>query len=105
IGEADGSTFGDIIGDDQSRTPYDEINDRQLLEEISRVLHHLDHREREILKYRYGLEGQEVETLDDVGKRFGITRERVRQIQNQSLLKLRATLEEVRLPDAEGEES
>lgn len=100
IGETEGSSFGDIIGDDNARTPFDEINDRQLLEEIASVLHRLDHREREILKYRYGLEAVPPETLDDVGKRFGITRERVRQIQNQALIKLRTILEEVHRPEA-----
>jgi RNA polymerase primary sigma factor len=101
VGEADGASYGDIIGDDRARTPYDEINDRQLLGEIALVLHRLDRREREILKYRYGLEGVTEETLEDVGKRFAITRERVRQIQNQALLKLRAMLEEVQLPGKE----
>lgn len=101
VGETNGASFGDIIGDDRGRTPYDDLNDRQMRAEITSVLHRLDHREREILKYRYGLENVTEETLEDVGKRFDITRERVRQIQNQALIKLRTMLEEVHLPEKE----
>jgi len=93
LGDGDGASFGDIIGDDRARTPYDEINDKQLQEEIEERLDQLDRREREILKYRYGLRGAEPETLEDVGARFNITRERVRQIQNGALVKLRRLLE------------
>ena len=94
LGDSDSGTFSDIIGDDRARTPYEELHDAQLIEEISSRMHLLDHREREILKYRFGLQGATVETLEDVGKRFDITRERVRQIQNEALLKLRDMLEE-----------
>ncbi len=95
IGDDDGGTFSDIIGDERAKTPFDEINDRQLLEEVERLLDRLDRREREILKYRYGLGGAPIETLEDVGRRFNITRERVRQIQNAALLRLREMLEEL----------
>ncbi len=98
IGEDGGADFGDIIGDERSRTPYDEINDRQLREEVVELLDKLNRREREILKYRYGLRGVKVETLEDVGKRFNITRERVRQIQNSAVVKLRQLMEEANTP-------
>lgn len=94
IGDDEGATFSDIIGDERAKTPFDEINDRQLLEEVERLLDRLDRREREILKYRYGLRGVKEETLEEVGRRFNITRERVRQIQNAALLRLREMLEE-----------
>lgn len=94
IGDDEGATFSEIIGDERAKTPFDEINDRQLLEEVERLLDRLDRREREILKYRYGLRGAPVETLEEVGRRFNITRERVRQIQNAALLRLREMLEE-----------
>jgi RNA polymerase primary sigma factor len=93
IGDGDGGEFGEIIGDDRARTPYDEINDRQLKQEVEGLLDRLDRREREILKYRYGLRGATVETLETVGKRFRITRERVRQIQNAAIDKLRDLME------------
>ncbi len=89
IGNEDSGDFAEIIGDEKARTPYDEINDRQLKEEMEALLDTLDDREREILMYRYGLRGKEEETLETVGKRFSITRERVRQIQNAAIAKLR----------------
>ncbi len=99
IGDEDSGTFSEIIGDERVKTPFEEIHDRQLLEEVERLLHRLDRRERDILKYRFGLQGAPVETLEDVGKRFNITRERVRQIQNAALLRLRQMLDES--PEAE----
>jgi RNA polymerase primary sigma factor len=93
IGDEDSGTFGDIIGDERVRLPHEEIMDRQLLEEVESLMHKLDRREREILKHRYGLRGAKVETLEDVGARFHITRERVRQLQNSALLRLRQMLE------------
>jgi RNA polymerase primary sigma factor len=89
IGDGDGGDFGDIIGDEKARTPFDVINDRQLREEMESRLDLLDRREREILIYRYGLKGRPVETLEEVGKKFKITRERVRQIQNVAIEKMR----------------
>jgi RNA polymerase primary sigma factor len=94
IGDDNSGEMGDIIGDDRGRTPYDDINDRQLREEIEELLDTLNRREREILKYRYGLRGAKTETLEIVGRRFNITRERVRQIQNSAVLKMRDMLEE-----------
>jgi RNA polymerase primary sigma factor len=94
ISDSDSSDFGDIIGDERARSPFDEINDRQLREEIEGLLDRLDKRERDILKYRYGLRGAREETLEIVGKRFKITRERVRQIQNAAIAKLRDMMEE-----------
>lgn len=94
IGENDGSTLGDLVGDDRAKTPFEELRDEQLRNEAAHLLRHLPLREREILKYRYGLQGAPVETLEDVGRRFRITRERVRQLQNAALAKLRDLLEE-----------
>jgi len=94
IGEDDGAQFGDIIGDDKARTPYDLINDEQLKNEVEGLLDRLDDREREILMLRYGLRDRQVETLEDVGAKFKITRERVRQIQNSAIAKLREMMEE-----------
>jgi RNA polymerase primary sigma factor len=101
ISEGDAGEFSEIIGDDRARLPFDEMNDVQLRDEMEELLDRLDKRERDILKYRYGLRGAQEETLEDVGKRFKITRERVRQIQNEAIEKLRAMMEEnerVRVP-------
>ena len=102
IGDDNSGEFGDIIGDDRGKMPYDDINDRQLRQEVEELLDSLNKREREILKYRYGLRGAKVETLEVVGKRFDITRERVRQIQNLAVVKLRTMLEERSRPNTTG---
>jgi len=94
IGDGDGAEFGDIIGDDKAKNPYDQINDEQLRNELETLLDKLDDREREILMMRYGLRDRQVETLEDVGAKFNITRERVRQIQNSAIAKLREMMDE-----------
>ncbi|HEY8241704.1 MAG TPA: sigma-70 family RNA polymerase sigma factor, partial [Kiritimatiellia bacterium] len=94
ISSDDAGEFSEIIGDDKVILPFDRINDQQLKEEVGGLLDKLDRREREILKYRYGLRGAHEETLEDVGKRFKITRERVRQIQNEAITKLRVMMDE-----------
>ena len=101
IGDDDSSDFSELIGDDKARSPFDEINDRQLRKEIEGYLDRLDTREREILTYRFGLRETKVETLETVGKRFDITRERVRQIQNAAVMKLREMLFSEDEPDIE----
>ncbi len=93
IGDDNDGAFNEIIGDPNARTPFDQINDRQLRQEIEMLMDQLEPRERQILKYRFGLKGVKEETLEDVGKRFKITRERVRQIQNSAVEKLRDMLE------------
>ncbi len=102
VSEMDGGDYNEIIGDDRVRLPFDQMNDRQLREEMEGLLHRLDKREREIIKYRYGLQDVKEETLEEVGVRFKITRERIRQIQNAALEKLRHMMEEnerVRTPE------
>jgi RNA polymerase primary sigma factor len=93
IGDEDSAEFSEIVGDDRVRSPFDDMNDRQLKEEAEELLGRLDPREQAILKFRYGLQGAKVETLEMVGKRFDITRERVRQIQNVALQKMRTMME------------
>ena len=62
-------------------------------ETLSKILSTLSHRERRVLELRYGLDGEHPRTLDEVGRTFNVTRERIRQIENQSLKKLRALAE------------
>jgi RNA polymerase primary sigma factor len=101
MGDDDSAQFGDVVADDRATLPYDQINDSQLKTEVEGLLDRLDHREREILRHRYGLQGVEEETLEDVGKRFHVTRERVRQIQNVAVAKLREMMDEnARVRDA-----
>lgn len=89
LGEDGRESFGDTISDAGAKSPFDDLNDQQLLEEMRVHLTELEDREQIILKRRFGLEGVETESLEEVGKRLGITRERVRQLQNQALDTLR----------------
>ena len=93
IGEDGAGEFSEIVGDDRVVMPFDSMHDGQVNADIKRFFHRLDKREREILTHRYGLDGIEEQTLEVVGERFKITRERVRQIQNAALKKLRDYLE------------
>ena len=99
IGEDGDTSFGEIIGDEAAHTAFDLVNDAQMRTEVERLTKRLDFREREILRFRFGLHNTPEETLDDVGKRFNITRERVRQIQNIAVNKLHDLLEQDLPPD------
>ncbi len=105
VGDDDSSDYNEIIGDDRLLTPFEYINDQQLKDEVEGLLDRLDKREREILMLRFGLRGRSEETLEDVGKRFKVTRERVRQIQNAAIEKLRAMMEENERVDSPEEQT
>jgi RNA polymerase primary sigma factor len=99
VGDDDDSEFGHFIEDDSEPLP-DDVADQTLRNEaLSRVLNMLADRERRILELRYGLNGEAPCTLDEVGRAFNVTRERIRQIENQSLKKLRALAETQKLRD------
>lgn len=84
--------FGETIGDDNAVDPAENLSDKNMQEEISDLLHILDERERKIIMARFGLDGGKAQTLAEVGERFGVTRERIRQLQNIALAKLRRAL-------------
>ena len=90
----DGESFqiGDIVGDEESENPFESLRDKDTLEEIAEVLILLDDRERMIINSRFGLDGHEPETLEEIGRKLGVTRERVRQLQNVALNRLRGAL-------------
>jgi RNA polymerase primary sigma factor len=90
----DGESFqiADIVGDEESENPFETLRDKDMLEEVEELLDVLDGRERMIINSRFGLDGQEPMTLEEVGETIGVTRERIRQLQNSALLKLRAAL-------------
>lgn len=92
IAENDSTEFAEVIGDDEAQTPFELLRDKNLLGELDGMLEVLDPRERKIISQRFGLDGGEPKTLEDVGKDFGITRERIRQLQNIALAKLRRAL-------------
>jgi RNA polymerase primary sigma factor len=90
VGDDDESEFGHFLTDENAPLP-DEAADTTLRQELLRnILGTLSHRERRVLELRYGLDGEQPRTLDEVGRAFNVTRERIRQIENQSLKKLRA---------------
>lgn len=95
LGEDGRESQGDAVSDPDAKSPFDELNDSQLLEEMAEHLQTLNERERTILQRRFGLGGAQEESLEEVGARLKITRERVRQLQNQAL----ATLREKMLQD------
>ena len=89
IGDEDANQFSDIVQDEGALTPYELLRVKMMRQEIRQHLKHLTPREAEIVILRFGLDGQEPRTLDQVGKKFKVTRERVRQIQEIALNKLR----------------
>lgn len=92
LGDDDNTALGDIIGDEDAEDPYEVLMDKDLREEVGGLLDVLDDRERKIINSRFGLDGQKTKTLEEVGEKFGVTRERIRQLQNIALRKLRRAL-------------
>src|SRR6516165_846827 len=92
IGDDDSTEFGEIVGDEDAQTPFELFRDKNMRDELSVLLEVLDDRERKIIFRRFGLDGGKPQTLEEVGKKFGVTRERIRQLQNIALAKLRRAL-------------
>ncbi len=93
VGEEEESQFGEFIADEQAPSPYEQATNVLAKEALHEALENLGYRERRVLEMRYGLGGERARTLDEVGKAFNVTRERVRQIENQSLRKLQSLAE------------
>jgi RNA polymerase primary sigma factor len=99
VGDEDESEFGHFITDESVPLPEEAAEVTLRKETLERILGQLSHRERRVLELRYGLNGEHPRTLDEVGRAFNVTRERIRQIENQSLKKLRALAESQKLRD------
>jgi RNA polymerase primary sigma factor len=99
VGDEDESEFGHFITDENLPLPDEEAETTMRKETLRKILGTLSSRERQVLELRYGLDGQHPRTLDEVGRTFNVTRERIRQIENQSLKKLRALADAVKLRD------
>ena len=99
IGEEEDSHLGDFIPDDDSPAPQEAASFAMLREQLCEVLHTLTPREEHVLKLRYGLDDGRPRTLEEVGKEFNITRERIRQIEAKALRKLRHPSRSKRLKD------
>jgi RNA polymerase primary sigma factor len=93
IANDDSTEFGEIIGDAEAQTPFESLRDRNLRDEIDGLFEILTGREKKIIAERFGLTGGKPKTLEDVSKNFGVTRERIRQLQNIALVKLRRALD------------
>ena len=99
IGEEDDSQLGDFIEDSQAVVPPDAASFSMLQEQISQVLDTLAERERKVIELRFGLADGHPRTLEEVGKEFGVTRERIRQIESKTLAKLRHPSRSSKLKD------
>ncbi len=93
VGGEDGGTFGEMVQDESAENPFEELQAKGICRMLKSMVKNLTAREANILRARFGLEGGRIKTLDEVGDDFGITRERVRQIQNIALRKLRVMVE------------
>ena len=98
--DADAAEFGDLIPDETTQSPFDAAMESLMHERLYAVLEHLPYRERRILVLRYGIGGEEPQTVDKVAKMFNVTRERVRQIEEAALRKLSTLAEAQALRDA-----
>jgi RNA polymerase primary sigma factor len=92
IGDDDSTEFGEIVGDAEAMDPFEMLRDKDLRDEVGDLLDVLDDRERRIINSRFGLDGAKPKTLEEVGEKFGVTRERIRQLQNIALQKMRKAL-------------
>ena len=99
IGEEEDSQLGDFIEDEDATMPVEAVSEIMQKEELGFVLGTLTHRERKVIELRFGLKGEHPRTLEEVGQKFGVTRERIRQIEAKTLAKLRAYRDSQRLRD------
>ena len=93
IGDEDDTQFSEIVGDDNAATPFEMLRDKNMRADVRDLLEELEPREAEILNARFGLDGGKQLTLEEVGKKLKVTRERVRQLQNIAITKLRRLME------------
>jgi RNA polymerase primary sigma factor len=101
IGEEEDSELGDFVEDEEAESPFDLALENLRRENVRKALDALPAREREVIEMRFGLTGSEARTLEEVGRAFGVTRERIRQIENNTLKKLEMLPEAQRLRDGE----
>src|SRR5438874_103162 len=99
VGDEEESEFGHFLTDENVPLPDEAAEVSMRKETLQKILSTLSHRERRVLELRYGLDGEHPRTLDEVGRTFNVTRERIRQIENQSLKKLRALADSHSLKD------
>jgi RNA polymerase primary sigma factor len=94
LGDEDSSTLGEVVADENAANPYQLFEDRNSLSKLGELMARLPERESRIIRSRFGLDDGREKTLEEIGVKFSLTRERIRQLQNLALLKLRRMLEE-----------
>ena len=99
IGDEEQSEFGQLIADEQAESPYEHAVESLTKEALRDALENLGYRERRVLELRYGLGGEHPRTLDEVGRTFNVTRERIRQVEHHALKKLQTLHEAEKLRD------
>ena len=99
IGEEEDSHIGDFLEDETAKAPTDVVNFNMLKEQLLKVLDTLTPRETQVLRLRYGIKDGKPRTLEEVGKEFNVTRERIRQIEAKALRKLRHPTRSKKLKD------
>lgn len=92
IGDDEGTRFGELVGDETAVNPFEKLRSKSLNKDIINMVDQLKGRQAEIIRLRFGLAGDKPKTLEEVGEIFGITRERVRQLQNTALSKIRKSM-------------
>src|SRR4051794_12670555 len=97
VGDEEDASLGEFIEDEEHHRPHFAVALKMRREEVDAVLATLSFRERKVLELRYGLSGDEPKTLEDVGRYFGVTRERIRQIESRTLMKLKTYRDSQRL--------
>jgi len=95
IGDEESNNFAEVVQDENADDPYEQLEDKTVTSMLQDMVMKLDPREATILRIRFGLDGGSEKTLEEVGEKFGVTRERVRQIQNIALRKLRRMIEKI----------
>jgi RNA polymerase primary sigma factor len=98
ISDDDLTEFGESVADEQARTPFELLRDKDLHNDVDGLLEVLDDREKEIISQRFGFGGGEQKTLEEIGRKFRVSRERIRQLQNEALSKLRRALSQKEHP-------
>jgi RNA polymerase primary sigma factor len=97
IGKEEDSQLGDFIEDEEATMPVEAVSEIMQKEQLTEVLATLTQRERKIIELRFGLKGEHPRTLEEVGQKFGVTRERIRQIEAKTLVKLTSCRDTQRL--------
>lgn len=94
LGDEDSNALAEVVRDENARTPYENLEEKTLLGMLDELVSKLNAREQNILRHRFGLDGRGEKTLEEIGEKFGLTRERIRQLQNEALGKLRRMIED-----------